>query len=93
MSVANLVIDVETLQAVSNGIMKYVHESQESLETALNALQAAKGEWSDDDMEQLIDSLNAFYSEVEEIGNKGIAISERCSKKIEALARLHSMKI
>lgn len=93
MSVANLIIDVETLQTVSNGIKEYVQTSQASLESAMNALQTAKDEWSDEDMEQLIESLSAFYSEVEEIGNKGAILSQRCEKKIEAVTRLHSMKI
>lgn len=93
MSASHLIIDVETLKGVASSIKSYISGAQANLETAMHGLQAAQGEWSDEDMELLQDSLQAFYSEVEEIGSKGLEICERCDKKIEAVAQLHSMQI
>ena len=93
MSVTNLVIDVETLKTVSGSIKTYVNEAVNNLEEAIRGLQVAQAQWYDEDMEELIDSLQAFVTEVETIGEKGLVLSERCEQKIQALARLHSMKI
>ena len=93
MSASQLIIDIETLQGVAASIKSYITGAQTNLETAIHGLQAAQTEWSDEDMEQLMDSLQAFHSEVEEIGSKGLAICERCDKKVEAVARLHGMQI
>ena len=93
MSANNLVIDVESLEAVANSIQKYITASKTDLETAMQGLQAAEGMWSDEDMRSLQESLRVFYNEVDDIGAQGIALMNRCDKKVEALKRLHSMNI
>jgi hypothetical protein len=92
-SASNLVIDVESLKAVADSIQKYIDASKTDLETAMQGLRTAEGFWSDEDMRQLQESLSLFYSEVEDIGTQGIALMDRCDKKVEALQRLHSMNI
>lgn len=93
MSASNLVIDVESLKAVADSIKQYIASSQSDLEIAMQGLQTAEGCWSDEDMRELQESLRLFYSEVENIGNQGVVLMDRCDKKVEALERLHSMNI
>lgn len=93
MSVTHLIIDPESLRAVSESIKTYLNGSQTNLEDAMRALQTAEGSWNDEDMKELQEALASFYQEVEDIASKGLALTERCDKKLAALDRLHSMKI
>ena len=93
MSASQLIVDVESLQEVAKSIKEYIAASQSDLENALRGLQAAEGCWSDEDMRQLQESLQQLTVDVELVGNKGIALAERCNKKVLALEELYSINI
>ena len=93
MSAENLIIDDEALLSVANSITDYVTSAKNNLEAAMRGLQAAESCWSDNDMRDLQESLQLFYSEVEQIGAKGTEIALRCQRKLDKKAQLHNMRI
>ena len=93
MSVSKLVIDVDTLQLMANSIRDYTAGAYENLDAAIRGIQQAQGEWHDDDMVQLQESLIQFYAGVNDLGKKGTDLISRCEQKIKALEQLHNIKI
>ena len=93
MSANNLIIDVAALQTVETGIQGNMEASKENLEKVLQELQAARAEWSDEDMDDLLESVGNLQAQLDVITDSGKTLLLRCQRKRQALERLHSMTI
>lgn len=87
-----VIIDVESLTSVSNGINDYIKGIQE-VEEAIGQLKLGNEDWNDDDFIALSTAINSFVMDIEALKKITNQLSARIENKINAIHKLHSMKI
>ncbi len=93
MSASEVIIDEQALLEVAKGINSYITDYKEMLESAIRKLKLNSDDWNDEDFNSLLSVINSFMVDVNKIENGTKQLSERISKKIDAIIELHSKKI
>lgn len=93
MSASEVIIDEQALLEVAKGINSYITDYKEMLESAIRKLKLNSDDWNDEDFNSLLSAINSFMVDVNKIENGTKQLSERISKKIDAIHELHNKKI
>lgn len=93
MSASEVIIDEQALLEVAKGINSYITDYKEMLESAIRKLKLNSDDWNDEDFNSLLSAINSFMVDVNKIENGTKQLSERISKKIDAIRELHNKKI
>lgn len=93
MSGSEVIIDEQALSEVAKGINSYITDYKEMLESAIRKLKLNSDDWNDEDFNSLLSAINSFMVDVNKIENGTKQLSERISKKIDAISELHNKKI
>jgi len=92
-SASEVIIDEQALLEVAKGINSYITDYKEMLESAIRKLKLNSDDWNDEDFNSLLSAINSFMVDVNKIENGTKQLSERISKKIDAIHELHNKKI
>lgn len=93
MSQNEVIVDEQALIAVSDSIGTYIKNCRENLEKSIRKLKLNSDDWNDEDFNSLLSAITSFMADVDTIEAEVSQFKTRINNKIDAIHKLHSMKI
>lgn len=93
MSQSEVIVDEQALASVSDGLKTYITEYKEMLEDAIRKLKTNSDDWNDEDFNSILSAIISFTKEVNNVECETDQLLNRINEKIDAIHKLHNMKI
>lgn len=93
MSQSEVIVDEQALSSVSSSITKFSADCRANIEDAIRKIKLNSNEWNDEDFNRLLSAINSFMADVNGIDEATKTLNEIINNKIDAIHKLHSMKI
>ncbi len=93
MSREEVIIDVGALSNVSDSATRYLQNAVEAFDRAIKSMEYTSESWNDEDFNRLLSAMRHFSQLLDSLGEDTQALLGAIREKIDAIHRLHNIKI